>query len=60
MYKVIYLKSNGDIIERIRDTYPKYSIGEMTSMGWVLLDVLHNYEGKYYSYSTYKYLMRRR
>ncbi len=59
MYKVIYLKTNGDIIERIRDTYPNQSIGEETSMGWVILDILHNYKGMYFSYSTYRYLIRK-
>lgn len=59
MYKVIYLKANGDIIERIRDTYPRYSIGEETSMGWVVLDILHRYNEGYYSYSTYRYLVKR-
>lgn len=58
MYKVIYLKENGEVIERIRDTYPQYSIGDTTSMGWVLLDILYNYEDGYYSYSTYRYLVR--
>lgn len=60
MYKVIYLKENGEVIERIRDTYPRYSIGETTSMGWVLLDILYRYEDGYYTYSTYRYLMKRR
>ena len=57
MYKVIYQKENGNVIERIRNTYPNYSIGETTSMGWVVLDILHNYKGEYYSSSDYYQLI---
>ena len=57
MYKIIYKKSNGEIIERTRSTLPIQSVGEYTSMNWLILDILHCYNKKYYTFSEYKQLM---
>lgn len=59
MYKVIYQKSNGEIIERIRNTFPHYHIGQTTSMGWVLLDVMYYLNDNYYSHRDYQILMNK-
>lgn len=53
MYKIIYEKENGDIIERVRNTKPITGIGERTSMGWLIKDILFKYDNKYYVYSDY-------
>lgn len=60
MFKITYQKANGEIFDRIRDTLPNYSIGEMTSMGWKLLNIQWRYKDKYYSYADYSYLVRKR
>lgn len=53
MYKIIYKKQNGEIIERVRNTLPNYGIGQMTSMGWIIVDILFEYEGNYFTHSDY-------
>ncbi len=59
MYKVIYQKENGDIIERVRNSLPEVGIGQTTSMGWLIKDILHNYKDNYYTYSDYCLLMNK-
>ena len=58
MYKIIYQKENGIIFERIRNTIPG-NIGDITSMGWTIKDILYSYKNSYYSYSDYCILKRR-
>lgn len=53
MYKIIYKKANGEVIERVRDTLPQQTIGETTSMGWLVLDILYSYKDGYYNASEY-------
>lgn len=53
MFLVIYQKSNGEILERKRNTFPNYAIGEYTSMGWLVLDIRYKYKNKYYTSSDY-------
>ena len=60
MIKVIYKKSNGDIIERIRNTLPTHSIGEYTSMGWLILDIQYFIGNNYYDYWTYKKILNKK
>lgn len=53
MYKIIYKKENGEVIERVRNTLPLQTIGETTSMGWLVLDILYSYKDGYYNASEY-------
>lgn len=57
MYKIVYQKTNGQIIERIRNTLPVHRIGERTSMNWIILDILYCFNKKYYSFADYCQLM---
>ena len=60
-YKIIYQKGNGDIIERERMTLPTYKIGEITSMGWKIIDIYNGFQNKWYSsdeYSKFKQAKR--
>lgn len=52
MYKIIYQKENGIVFERIRNSLPG-CIGDTTSMGWIIKDILYCYDKKYYSYQDY-------
>ena len=53
MYKIIYKKENGEVIERVRNTLPLQAIGETTSMGWLVVDILYSYRDGYYNASEY-------
>lgn len=57
MIQTTFLKGNGDIIERIRKTLPDYRIGEITSMGWKVLDIKYRYKNKWYSSIEYDRLI---
>ena len=48
-YMVIYQKNNGDLIYRARKTQPYYHKGNITSMGWKVVDIQRLYNGKNYS-----------
>lgn len=53
MIMVTYQKANGQIIQRVRNTYCPYRVGDKTSMGWTVLEILYNYKGKYYTKNVY-------
>lgn len=53
IYKIIYKKANGEIIERERTTLPIQKIGEDTSMGWRILDIQYYFLHKWYSITEY-------
>ena len=53
MIQVTYQKKDGTILNRIRNTSLNYNIGDITSMGWKILDIEYNYNGKYYSKYDY-------
>lgn len=53
MYKVIYEKNNGEIIERIRNTIPNYKVNSITSMGWKVKAILYRYNNDYLTYEEY-------
>ena len=57
MELITYKKRNGEIIERIRTTGIPYKIGEVTSMGWLVLDIKYNFRGKFYSREKYNDLL---
>lgn len=53
MIQITYQKRDGSIIHKLRSTLPSYDIGEITSMGWKVLNIEYEYKGKFYS--EYKY-----
>ena len=55
MMQITYQKQNGCIIHRLRNTMLPYKIGEMTSMGWKVLNIEYQYKNKFYP--EYKYNM---
>lgn len=57
MMQITYQKDNGCIFQRYRTTPLPYKIGEITSMGWKVLNIEYLYKDKYYS--EYKYHMLR-
>lgn len=57
MIQVTYQKKDGTILNRIRNTALDYNIGDITSMGWKILDIEYNYNGKYYSKYEYDKMM---
>lgn len=59
MLEMTYQKANGEVIQRIRNTYPSYRVGQTTSMGWKVLSIKYNYNGKYYPKSEYDKLIDR-
>ena len=57
-YVVTYQKRNGDIILRPRKTLYGMRVGDITSMGWKVLNIHYNYEGNYYTYHDYCSMVR--
>lgn len=53
MIKITYQKANGDIFDRVRNSYCSYKIGDITSMGWSVLDIQYKYKNKYYTKNQY-------
>ena len=54
---ITYQKKNGVIFNRIRNTYTSYRVGDITSMGWKILDIKYKYKDKYYNYDEYSKLI---
>lgn len=59
MLQITYQKKDGSIIKRCRSTEPPYKIGQITSMGWKLLDIEYEYKNNYYSYYQYNILLQK-
>lgn len=51
-YKVYYQKRNGEVIIRSRTTLPPQGIGEISSMGWKILDIKIYHQYRWYSLET--------
>ena len=51
---MVYEKANGQIIKRRRSTLAPYKIGDTTSMGWKVIDILYLYDDNKY-YPKYEY-----
>ena len=60
MYKIIYQKKNGQLLERIRVTLPQTGLNQETSMGWKIMDILYQYENNYYTKSDYRKLINKK
>lgn len=59
MLQITYQKGNGSIIHRYRNTLPPYKIGDITSMGWKLLNVEYEYENKYYTKNEFNMIIQK-
>lgn len=59
MMQITYQKNNGSIIKRLRHTTLPYKIGEMTSMGWIVLNIEYEYNNKFYSEHKYNMLIQK-
>ena len=46
-YMITYQKNNGQVFFRTRKTLSSLSIGDITSMGWLILDIHEEYEGNW-------------
>lgn len=53
-YIVIYKKASGEVIYRYLTTLPKYEVGQITSMGWKVLDIKRLHKGR--TMSDYEYI----
>lgn len=53
MIMITYQKANGQIIQRVRNTSCPYRVGDRTSMGWLVLEILYKYKGNYYTKNVY-------
>lgn len=53
-FLVIYQKTSGEIIYRTLTAIPKYNKGDITSMGWKVLDIKRMYNGKLYTNYEYR------
>ena len=59
MIQITYQKRNGNILYRLRKTMLPYRIGDITSMGWKVLNIEYEYKNKYYSYYEYNKLIHK-
>lgn len=57
--QITYQKQNGCIIYRLRSTILPYKIGEITSMGWKVLNIEYQYKDKFYSLYEYNKLLHK-
>lgn len=60
MMQITYQRKDGCIIQRQRNTMLPYKIGETTSMGWKVLNIEYEYQGKFYSEYEYNKIMHNR
>ena len=59
-YEIIYQKGDNSILHRRVKTRPVHGIGDKTSYGWVVKQILYLYCGKKYTYDEYTRLMRKK
>lgn len=58
--KITYQKENGEVFDRMRNTYFQYRVGDTTPIGWKVLDIQYKYKDKYYSKTDYDDLVDKR
>lgn len=58
MFLITYKKRNGELLYRKRMSIP-CGIGQITSMGWKVIDIKQEYKGKYISLRDYTFLSQR-
>ena len=56
---VTYQKGDGSIFQRIRNTALPYKIGEITSMGWKVLNIEYRHNDRYYSEHQYNKIIQK-
>lgn len=59
MMQITYQKNNGCIFQRYRSTELPYKIGDITSMGWKVLNVEYEYNNRYYTQSEFNKLVHK-
>ena len=59
MYLIIY-ETNKKNLYRLVSNFPLYEIGDITSMGWKVLDIQVFYKNQFYSYETVHCLIQER
>lgn len=57
--QITYQKNNGCIIQRQRNTPLQYKIGDITSMGWKVLNIEYEYNNKFYTEYNYNKLLNK-
>lgn len=57
MLQITYQKKDGCIFQRYRNTSLPYKIGDITSMGWKVLNIEYEYHNKYYTESEFNKLV---
>ena len=57
-FMITYQKTNGDILLRPRKTLYGMRVGDVTGMGWKVLNIHYNYEGNYYTYADFCRIVR--
>ncbi|MBQ4031314.1 MAG: hypothetical protein II625_06135 [Bacilli bacterium] len=57
---IVYQKNNGKIFVRTYNYDQGRKIGEETSMGWKVLNVLYECDGNYYQYHKYMRILRKK
>lgn len=60
MTQITYQKRDGSIIKRYRNSILPYKIGDTTSMGWKVLNILYEYKDKYYPEYEYDKMLQER
>ena len=56
---IIYQKNDGIIFVRTYKYDYGRKVGDETSMGWQILNVLYEYEGNYYQHDKYMQIIRK-
>jgi len=57
--QITYQKKDGTIIYRLRNTLLPYKIGDITSMGWKVLNIEYKYKDKFYPEYKYNILIQK-
>lgn len=57
--QITYRKNDGTIIQKYRKTVLPYNIGDMTSMGWIVLNIEYEYNNKFYPEYKYNILIEK-
>lgn len=55
---ITYLKANGSMFTRIVKSAYNLRVGDITPMGWKVINIHYNYNGNYYTYHDYCRLIR--
>lgn len=59
-YLIIYKKNNGNLLYRSVKNHPQYHKGDITSMGWTVIDIQRLYNGKIFSTDKFDNMLVRK